>query len=137
MEKGSILRQMNKEYLFDEDPEEREDFYWNRFVRFVGYKSYLVLKNMAEYENSVGTYLIMFNHLVQQFRRGLFALPSKSLVTVGGLLIASEIETEECFEFCMARYISRKRYEGGISGENLNKFRSHILRNYYDFQGTK
>lgn len=77
MEEGLILDQINRYYSVKRDAELTEDIYWNRFVKFVGYRGCIVLKNMGCYSKSVGTYLIMFNHLVEQFRRGLFSLSNK------------------------------------------------------------
>lgn len=64
MESGKIIDIINRTTIFDLDEEETEDRYWHRFNQFTGYRAYIVLKNMAIYEKSVGTFLIMFNHLV-------------------------------------------------------------------------
>ena len=86
-----------------------------RFVKFVGYKGYIVLKDMEQFANSRGAFLILFNHLVEQYRRGAFSLHVKEMVRVGGLLVASEIQSEEFFEFTMARYLIKSKFENGIS----------------------
>ena len=39
----------------------------------------------------------MFNHLTEQFRKGLFVLTNKEMVKIGGLLMHSEIQNEEFF----------------------------------------
>ena len=76
MEKGYILDQIHRNRFEEDEYEEKDEFHWKLFYNFSGYRAFLSLKNMALYEHSLGTFLIMFNHLVEQFRRGVLSLKS-------------------------------------------------------------
>ena len=91
---------------------------------------------MATFSKSTGTFLIQYNHLVEQYKRGLFCLSSKEVTEVGGLLIASEIESEDYFEFSLARYLPKKKYAHGMIAKTMLKYRAHIFKNYYTFSIT-
>lgn len=57
----------------------------------------------------------MYNYIVNQYKRGLFAVTNKASFEIGGLIIASEIEMEDYCEFSLAKYTPRKKYHKGVT----------------------
>ena len=73
-------------------------------------------------------FLIMYNYIVNQYRRGLFAVSNKTAFEIGGLIITSEVEIEDCYEFSLAKYLPRKKYEHGISEYKLKNIENMIIK---------
>lgn len=42
-------------------------------------------------------FLIMYNYLINQYRRGLFSVTNRTAFKIGGLIIASEVGMEESY----------------------------------------
>lgn len=58
-------------------------------MNFKGYQASIVIKNMMEIYTCEENFIIMFNYIINQYKRGLYSVSNQIAFEIGGLIIAS------------------------------------------------
>ena len=91
---------------------------------------------MAETKSTKRSLNIMYNYFVEQYRSGLFMLLPIEVAKIGGLIMFSEMENDESYEFCYERLIPKSKLENKDE-DQIQEYQKHILKQYFNFTGDR